>query len=97
MNIDINEIINFTLSVCWFIDGKSWIIIIDENNHQILGSSIIGVHATDLIHELTLAIKNNLKIEDVIETIHAHPTTSEVIHEAALDTIGGALHYVRIN
>jgi dihydrolipoamide dehydrogenase len=72
-------------------------IIIDENNHQILGSSIIGVHATDLIHELTLAIKNNLKIEDVIETIHAHPTTSEVIHEAALDTIGGALHYVRIN
>ncbi len=72
-------------------------IIIDKNTHQILGSSIIGVHATDLIHELTLAIKNNLKIEDVIETIHAHPTTSEVIHEAALDTIGGALHYVRIN
>jgi len=72
-------------------------IIIDKNTHQILGSSIIGVHATDLIHELTLAIKNELKIEDVIETIHAHPTTSEVIHEAALDTIGGALHYVRIN
>ncbi|MGM0446269.1 MAG: dihydrolipoyl dehydrogenase [Bacillota bacterium] len=72
-------------------------IIIDENSHQILGSSIIGVHATDLIHELTLAVKNNLKIEDVIETIHAHPTTSEVIHEAALDTLGGALHYVRIN
>ena len=72
-------------------------IIIDEKTHQILGSSIIGVHATDLIHELTLAIKNKLKIEDVIETIHAHPTTSEVIHEAALDTLGGALHYVRIN
>src|SRR6056297_1162698 len=72
-------------------------IIIDKKTHKILGSSIIGVHATDLIHELTLAIKNNLKIEDIIETIHAHPTTSEVIHEAALDTIGGALHYVRIN
>lgn len=72
-------------------------IITKKENNEILGSSIIGVHATDLIHELTLAVSNNMKIEDIIETIHAHPTTSEVIHEAALDTIGGALHYVRVN
>lgn len=72
-------------------------IIIKKDNHEILGCSIIGVHATDLIHELTLAVNKNMKVEDLIETIHAHPTTSEVIHEAALDTLGRALHYVRIN
>mgnify|MGYP000075914386 FL=1 len=72
-------------------------IIIGKDNHEILGCSIIGAHATDLIHELTLAINKDLKVEDLIETIHAHPTTSEVIHEAALDSLGRALHYVRIN
>lgn len=72
-------------------------IIIRKNNHEILGCSIIGVHATDLIHELTLAVNKNMKVEDLIETIHAHPTTSEVIHEASLDSLGRALHYVRIN
>ncbi|MBS3811154.1 MAG: dihydrolipoyl dehydrogenase [Halanaerobiales bacterium] len=72
-------------------------IIISEKDHIILGCSIIGVHATDLIHELTLAMNNNIKVEEIINTIHAHPTTSEVIHEAALDTLGEALHYVRIN
>ncbi|MCF8000913.1 MAG: dihydrolipoyl dehydrogenase, partial [Halanaerobiales bacterium] len=61
-------------------------IIIRKENHEILGCSIIGVHATDLIHELTLAINKNMKVEELIETIHAHPTTSEVIHEAALDS-----------
>ncbi len=72
-------------------------IIIREDNHKILGCSIIGVHATDLIHELTLAINKDMKVEDLIETIHAHPTTSEVNHEAALDALGRSLHYVRIN
>ncbi|HMA59320.1 MAG TPA: dihydrolipoyl dehydrogenase [Halanaerobiales bacterium] len=72
-------------------------IISKKDSGEILGSSIIGVHATDLIHELTLAVNKNMTIEDIIETIHAHPTTSEVIHEAALDSIGGALHYVRLN
>jgi len=72
-------------------------IISKKDDGEILGSSIIGVHATDLIHELTLAVNKNMKIEDIIETIHAHPTTSEVIHEAALDSTGGALHYVRLN
>src|SRR6056297_4112645 len=72
-------------------------IISKKDDGEILGSSIIGVHATDLIHELTLAVNKNMTIEDIIETIHAHPTTSEVIHEAALDSIGGALHYVRLN
>lgn len=68
-------------------------IIKDKESGKIIGSTIIGAHATDLIHELTLAIKNGLTAEQIAETIHAHPTTAEVIHEAALSVEGGALHF----
>jgi len=69
-------------------------IIKDKSTNVILGASIIGPHATDLIHELALAIKNELKAADIIKTIHAHPTTSEAIHEATLaSTSFGALHF----
>ncbi|ADO77269.1 dihydrolipoyl dehydrogenase [Halanaerobium praevalens] len=60
----------------------------------VLGASIIGPHATDLIAELTLAINNKLKVEEIIETIHAHPTSAESIHEAALAVRDeGSLHF----
>ncbi len=59
-------------------------LISDKTTNKIIGGSIIGPHATDLIAEVTLAVKNQLTAEDIIETIHAHPTTAEVAHEAAL-------------
>lgn len=65
----------------------------DKKTDRVIGGSIIGIHATDLIGEVTLAIKNNLTAEQIVETIHAHPTTSEVIHEAALAVEGGAIHF----
>ncbi len=65
----------------------------DSGSNKLIGASIIGLHATDLIAELTLAIKNNLSPEAIIETIHAHPTTAEVIHEGALAVEGGAIHF----
>ncbi|SET17323.1 dihydrolipoyl dehydrogenase [Anaerobranca gottschalkii] len=68
-------------------------IIKDKSSNKIIGGAIIGPNATDLIGEITLAIKNHLKVEDIIETIHAHPTTSEVIHEGALAVEGGAIHF----
>ncbi|MCB2300995.1 dihydrolipoyl dehydrogenase [Clostridium tagluense] len=68
-------------------------IIRDKNTQRLIGASIVGLHATDLIAELTLAIKNNLSAEAITETIHAHPTTAEVIHEAALSLEGGAIHF----
>ncbi|WP_051531594.1 dihydrolipoyl dehydrogenase [Clostridiisalibacter paucivorans] len=69
-------------------------IIADKSSQVVLGGAIIGPHATDLIHEITLAIKNKLKLEDIIETIHAHPTTAEAIHEASLAaTNHGSLHF----
>ncbi len=69
-------------------------IIKDKTSDKILGAAIIGPHSTDLIHELALAVKNELKDIDIIKTIHAHPTTSEAVHEAALaSTSFGALHF----
>ena len=67
-------------------------IIKDKKTNRLIGGSIIGLHATDLIAEIALAVKNNLTAADVIETIHAHPTTAEIIHEACLGLEGGAIH-----
>ncbi|MCB2291130.1 dihydrolipoyl dehydrogenase [Clostridium sp. CS001] len=68
-------------------------IIRNKNTKILIGASIVGLHATDLIAELTLAIKNNLTAREITETIHAHPTTAEVIHESALCLEGGAIHF----
>jgi dihydrolipoamide dehydrogenase len=67
-------------------------IIADANSNQILGGHILGPRATDLIAELTLAIKMGAKTEDVIDTIHAHPTLAEPIREAALKLEGRPIH-----
>ncbi len=66
----------------------------DKNSSKIIGGAIIGPHATDLIAEVALAIKNNLTACDIIETIHAHPTTAEALHESALALEGGSIHFV---
>ena len=49
---------------------------------KIVGCSIIGAEATELIAEVTLAIQNRLSVEDIKKTIHAHPTLSELFFEA---------------
>lgn len=68
-------------------------IIKDIDNDKIIGASLIGVDAASLISTLTVIIKNNIKDKDIVDTIFAHPTTGEVIHEAALGLSIGALHY----
>lgn len=59
---------------------------------KIIGGSIIGADASSLISSLTLAITNGFTEKEITETIFPHPTTSETIHEAALDFGIGALH-----
>jgi dihydrolipoamide dehydrogenase len=59
-------------------------IVIDEKTGQILGAQVIGYEAATLISEMALAMTNELTIECVAETIHAHPTISEAWGEAAL-------------
>lgn len=69
-------------------------IIAQKDTGIILGGSIVGPHATDLIHEIAVAIKNKLTVEQVIDTIHAHPTTAEAVHEALLATTPkGSIHF----
>lgn len=76
-------------------EGLGFVKIIKENSSgKIIGGAIIGPHATDMIAEITLAIKNELSTEQIIETIHAHPTTAEAVYEAALSIEGGAIHFI---
>jgi dihydrolipoamide dehydrogenase len=67
-------------------------IIRDSKYGEILGAHIIGAHATELIHELVVARENEFTVEEVDLAIHAHPTLSEAIAEAILDSMGRALN-----
>jgi len=55
---------------------------------EILGAHIVGASATELIHELAVARANEYTVEEVELAIHAHPTLSEAVSEAALDAMG---------
>ncbi len=70
-------------------------IIKDKASGRVVGGAIVGLHATDLIAELTLAVQANLTPQQLAETIHAHPTAAEGIYEAALSLEGGAIHSLR--
>jgi dihydrolipoamide dehydrogenase len=59
---------------------------------EILGAHIVGAHATELIHELVVARTNEYTVEEVDLAIHAHPTLSEAVAEAALDSMGRMIH-----
>jgi len=67
-------------------------IIRDAKYGEILGAHIVGAHATELIHELAVARENEFTVEEVDLAIHAHPTLSEAVAEAALDSLGRMLH-----
>ena len=70
-------------------------VVSDAVSDKILGVHIIGPHASELIHEAALAIQRGLKTRDVMETIHVHPTLSEVMLEAAEDVHGEAIHILK--
>lgn len=63
-----------------------------KKHGELLGAHIIGENATELIAEMGLALDQELTAEDIHSTIHAHPTMSEVIHEATLAAEGHAIH-----
>ena len=67
-------------------------LIIGEPYGEILGAHIIGPEATELIAELCLAINLETTFEEIEETIHAHPTLSEAVHEATGAAFGMAIH-----
>ncbi|MGP1273292.1 MAG: dihydrolipoyl dehydrogenase [Phycisphaerales bacterium] len=59
---------------------------------EILGAHIMGDQATELIAEMSLARRLEATTEDLIHTVHAHPTMHESVHEAALDSEGRVIH-----
>ncbi|HOX24724.1 MAG TPA: dihydrolipoyl dehydrogenase [Candidatus Krumholzibacteria bacterium] len=67
-------------------------IICDPATGLILGVGIVGPHASELIAEGTLAIEMGATLEDLIATIHPHPTLSEAVLEAAEAALGSAIH-----
>jgi len=67
-------------------------IVSDTRTGQILGVHIIGPHATELIAEGTLAVNKGLTVEDLVGTIHAHPTLAEIMCETAMKAVDRPLH-----
>jgi len=67
-------------------------IISEEGTEKILGAHIIGAHASDLIHEVAVAMDGGLTVKDIAHTIHAHPTLAEGVMEAAEDVHDMAVH-----
>lgn len=68
-------------------------ILSDPKYGEILGAHIIGAHATEMIHELVVARENEFSVEEVELAVHAHPTLSEAIAEATLDSLGKMIHF----
>jgi dihydrolipoamide dehydrogenase len=72
---------------------QGWVkIITDEKYGEILGATIVGPDASELLPELVLAQANELTIEEIAHSVHAHPTLAEAVLEAAEDALGGAIH-----
>jgi dihydrolipoamide dehydrogenase len=67
-------------------------IVIEKNTQRILGGQVVGHEAGTLIAELSVAMQNELTLESISETIHAHPTISEAWLEASLLGQGKPLH-----
>jgi len=69
-------------------------VIADRATDRVLGVHIIGKNASEMIAEAVIVMAFDGSAEDIARTIHAHPTMSEALHEAALDADGRAIHKV---
>jgi dihydrolipoamide dehydrogenase len=69
--------------------------VVDGDTDEILGLHIAGPRATDIITEGALALRLEATTEEIISTIHAHPTICEAVLEAAEDVHGRCIHYKR--
>jgi len=67
-------------------------LISEASSGRIVGGTAVGLSASELIAEITLAVRMGLTLDDVADTIHTHPTMSEAVGEAALAGLGRAIH-----
>jgi dihydrolipoamide dehydrogenase len=68
-------------------------IVADPKHGEIVGAHLVGHGATELIAEIALAMTLECTTAEIAGTIHAHPTLSEAIHEAALLAEGRGIHF----
>lgn len=74
-------------------ENQGWVkLITDEKYGEILGAHLIGPEVTELLPELTIAHMMELTAEEIARNVHAHPTLSETLMEAAHDAQGHAIH-----
>lgn len=67
----------------------------DRVTGQLIGAHLFGPHVSEILGELTLAIRRGMSASDIVETIHAHPTISESVRETALGFLDGPVHAAR--
>jgi dihydrolipoamide dehydrogenase len=67
-------------------------VVADKKTGEILGVHIIGPEATEIIHEFAVGRTLEATVDEIMHTIHAHPTLSEAALEATLATLGQAIH-----
>ena len=67
-------------------------VLIDNEYGEILGAHIVGGEATEMIAEFTLAMSSESTADVLLNTVHAHPTASEVMYEAVANALGVSVH-----
>jgi dihydrolipoamide dehydrogenase len=67
-------------------------VIVEKKTGRIIGAHLLGEGAPEMIHEFTLAIRHNLKADDLMDVIHAHPTYSEGVAEACESIYNLSIH-----
>ena len=67
-------------------------VVADAKYHEILGVHIIGPAAAEMINEASTIMENELTVDELLRSIHGHPTFSEVMYEAFADVLGEAIH-----
>jgi dihydrolipoamide dehydrogenase len=67
-------------------------IVAEAKYGEVLGVHLIGPRVTEMIAEAGVALRTEATVEEIIRTIHAHPTLSEAMPEAARGVFGHAIH-----
>jgi dihydrolipoamide dehydrogenase len=67
-------------------------IVADKKYDEVLGVHMIGPRSTELVAEAVLALRLECTVDELIKTIHAHPTFAEAVGEASHATHGAAIH-----
>jgi len=69
--------------------------LLNQDQTKILGATVFGDDAEHLISAITIMMTNHLSFEQIKETVFAHPTTQELIHESSLGFLGEAIHFAQ--